>query len=554
MATNRFLKALFVVCSLFFILFSCEIIQPPPQDSGKQILSFRFTVADNDTLPADVDGAIDEENKTIDVRIPFGIKRDNLVPSIDISENATVLPASDQSIDFTNPIKYTVTAQDGSTEEYTVTVTNKEYPQAKIIEFKFLAADNPMLTSDVVGEIDAFRQTVLAVVPCGVSLTSLKPHIVVSEDATVAPLSGVARDFSSETTYTISAMFNVIVAPFKITVRPETEDRAVLREIFNANPGNLLGWDLKKPVDTWSGVKVENCKVVELILSDAKLTTIPPPIGLLKSLRLLQITYNDITSLPPEVGNLTEIKTLQLSYNKLTALTDEICNLPKLEALIAESNLLTGLPNDFSKLSDLYWFNVADNKITALPEGISEMIKLEGFNVNYNLLTTLPSQIGKLSNLESVVAAGNNLQSLPAGFGNLKKLKTLILARNNFTTLPAEIGNLSSLTELIVHLNQLASLPAEIGNLSNLNRLLAQSNKLTSLPPEIGNLTNLWEMNLEDNELSSLPKDIGELDMLVVLQLKDNSLTTLPIEIGDMTSLINLNVQNNALTSVPAGL
>ena len=82
-------------------------------DNEKSILSF---VID------DVEGEIDEFSKTVTVQMPQGTDVTELVPTIEVSEGATVSPASGEPQDFTNPVFYTVTAQNGTTAVYTVTV------------------------------------------------------------------------------------------------------------------------------------------------------------------------------------------------------------------------------------------------------------------------------------------------------------------------------------------------------------------------------------------------------------------------------------------------
>jgi len=53
----------------------------------------------------------------------------DLTPTITLSSGATVIPASGVSRDFTSPVPYTVTAEDGVTyQEWTVTVTQEEAP------------------------------------------------------------------------------------------------------------------------------------------------------------------------------------------------------------------------------------------------------------------------------------------------------------------------------------------------------------------------------------------------------------------------------------------
>jgi hypothetical protein len=65
----------------------------------------------------------------------------NLTPTITLSYGATVIPLSGVARDFTNPVPYTVTAEDGVTyQEWTVTVTQEEAPvtpadSGKIVKF-----------------------------------------------------------------------------------------------------------------------------------------------------------------------------------------------------------------------------------------------------------------------------------------------------------------------------------------------------------------------------------------------------------------------------------
>ena len=82
-------------------------------DNEKSILSF---VIDG------VEGEINEIAKTVSLTMPEGTDVTGLVPTIEVSEGATVSPASGEAQDFTNPVDYTVTALNGTTAVYMVTV------------------------------------------------------------------------------------------------------------------------------------------------------------------------------------------------------------------------------------------------------------------------------------------------------------------------------------------------------------------------------------------------------------------------------------------------
>jgi len=71
-------------------------------------------------------GTITEADHTIAVEVTSGTAVTALEPIITVSTGATVSPASGTATDFTNPVTYTVTAEDATTQAYTVTVTVAE--------------------------------------------------------------------------------------------------------------------------------------------------------------------------------------------------------------------------------------------------------------------------------------------------------------------------------------------------------------------------------------------------------------------------------------------
>ena len=83
--------------------------------SEKQITAFGF-----DEPPAA--GVINETTKTIAVDLPSGTNISMFTPVIEVSSKALVRPASGVTQNFIQPVIYTVTAEDGSKAQYTVTV------------------------------------------------------------------------------------------------------------------------------------------------------------------------------------------------------------------------------------------------------------------------------------------------------------------------------------------------------------------------------------------------------------------------------------------------
>ena len=68
-------------------------------------------------------GVINEAGHTIAVTVPHGTDVTSLKPEISVNDGAAVTPASGTAQNFTKSVAYTVTAENGGTQIYTVTVT-----------------------------------------------------------------------------------------------------------------------------------------------------------------------------------------------------------------------------------------------------------------------------------------------------------------------------------------------------------------------------------------------------------------------------------------------
>ena len=156
-------------------------------------------------------GAINEANHTIAVTVPFGTAVNALIPTVAISNAATVSPSSGVANDFTNPVTYTVKAENGSVQDYTVTVTPAPDPRSTS---KSITAFS--IGSDI-GVINETNHTIAVTVPFGTTVTALIPTVAISNAATVSPPSGVVNDFTNPVTYSVKAE-NGSVQDYTVTV------------------------------------------------------------------------------------------------------------------------------------------------------------------------------------------------------------------------------------------------------------------------------------------------------------------------------------------------
>jgi hypothetical protein len=94
-------------------------------------------------------GDIDEMNRTISISVPYGTNLGSLAPTITVSPAATVSPPSGAAQSFISPVTYTVTAENGDTAEYTVTVTARGRGEVTLI-YPADAAVNAFLNSPII--------------------------------------------------------------------------------------------------------------------------------------------------------------------------------------------------------------------------------------------------------------------------------------------------------------------------------------------------------------------------------------------------------------------
>ncbi|GBU27104.1 hypothetical protein R84B8_00627 [Treponema sp. R8-4-B8] len=159
-----------------------------PKSSAKAITAFTFA------SPA-ATGTIDETAKTIGVTVPYGTEINALTPTV-THTGASYSPTGAQ--DFTNSVTYTVTAEDGSTQNYAVTVTIASVSAKAITAFYFT---NPLAT----GTIDETEKTISVTVPFGTTVTALTPTVT-HIGASYIPTG--AQNFTVPVTYTVTAHDN----------------------------------------------------------------------------------------------------------------------------------------------------------------------------------------------------------------------------------------------------------------------------------------------------------------------------------------------------------
>lgn len=361
-----------------------------------------------------------------------------------------------------------------------------------------------------------------------------------------------------------------------VVVRVPTDNPGLVRdcEVLMSLEGALFGgttvnWGPGIPIADWVGVTVSGAplRVTGLTLHRLKLTgPLPPALGELTQLRLLDLSYNKLTGpLPPALGELTQLRVLNLSYNEFTGpLPPALGDLTQLQVLLIRGGTLTGtievrggmltggIPAELGQLANLRLLGLAGNQLTGgIPADLGQLTNLLALDLSENKLSgALPAELGQLTNLTGVTEL-----HVPDRYAALVDQLT--------TSLAGEIGEIDvllvarweqmiNLLGLSIHTNQLTGpIPPELGQLTQLVGLDLHNNQLTgAIPPELGQLTILKELDLAGNHLSgAIPAALSQLSHLTLLRLQENQLTgTIPAALSRLVSLRTLSLQDNQLT------
>ena len=241
--------------------------------SEKVITEFNF----NKFTPK-ISGIINETNHTVSVTVPFGTDLTNLWPVAVISKGALINLDINKPQDFTHPVTYTVSAEDGSVQNYVVTVTVDSDPNLtppvilsslKSITGFSLKGLNP----EVIGTINETDHTVSLSVPYGTDVTNIVPTITISDKASINPNNNIAQNFTSPVTYTVTAEDNsiqnyvvtVTVAPNPIPL-PDIIPPSILSYTLNGTAGDITVNPLENPISlsmtasekvNWTSIRIE---------------------------------------------------------------------------------------------------------------------------------------------------------------------------------------------------------------------------------------------------------------------------------------------------------
>ena len=187
-----------IMAAMMVVALGAGVITPGRAEaaaSDKAITLFNFSTPRSP-------GIINEAAKTITVYVPNGQAVTSLTPSITTTStksptSSRVSPASGTANNFTNPVTYTVTAADLSTQAYIVTVIISATTDKAIKQFW-------SYSYSAMGTINESNHTIAMTVPYGTTINDLQPYVAIA-GASCIPYSAQITDFASPVTYTVTA-------------------------------------------------------------------------------------------------------------------------------------------------------------------------------------------------------------------------------------------------------------------------------------------------------------------------------------------------------------
>jgi Leucine-rich repeat (LRR) protein len=187
-----------------------------------------------------------------------------------------------------------------------------------------------------------------------------------------------------------------------------------------------------------------------------------------KSLKILDVSYNQLTHLPKSIGSCATLTCLTADHNNLVDIPESLSSLVQLEDLSLFANKFSDFPFNERRfpqqtlLPSLRALDLSSNEMLSIDSGIQKLPSLTALNLSRNRLTsisalcfsTIRDQVTpSLAELEYLNLSHNHLQDIPSPLYQLPYLCHIRLNGN-----PLERLSLPALKpNLTIYLNTIQS-------------------------------------------------------------------------------------------------
>ncbi|HKL11612.1 MAG TPA: cadherin-like beta sandwich domain-containing protein, partial [Clostridia bacterium] len=236
--------------------FESALAQRVAYEDSKDILAFEFE-SFNPALEAGVEGTVDAQGASVSVIVPYGTDTENLIPTFTVSQDASAIPLSGHAGDFGEVVEYTVTAMNGSTKVFAVTVVQGDADSTADLSGLSVSAGEEQL--NISPEFDPAVTTYGAIVgydkdSVSITATPQSPLSEVAINGTIADGEAVAvEDLSlgdNEIEIVVTAQDGLSETVYNITVTRQSNSAAVIESfVFEADGNSALEEDVSGVID-----------------------------------------------------------------------------------------------------------------------------------------------------------------------------------------------------------------------------------------------------------------------------------------------------------------
>ncbi|OJJ15348.1 hypothetical protein BKI52_38695 [marine bacterium AO1-C] len=293
---------------------------------------------------------------------------------------------------------------------------------------------------------------------------------------------------------------------------------------------NLTELDLQKHDLTELVPAIGKMQQIEILrLSSNALQVLPQALQTCTSLHYVDINYNpalDWKQALQVLGMIPSLRTLEINDPRLESIPTTIGELTNLDALtFRDLPLVKRFPAQLGKLSQLKKLTIQDCKVIhELPEAIGQLQSLEAL-ILIDLIEfagKLPDTTRNLKQLHQLSIINTPVWELPKGIEELAQVEEVVLG-DYFQEFPQELCRMTSLKKLSLSKSSIKKLPAEIAQLQNLEDLdygEATSLNLIDAFAKVASLKNIKRLRLSRTDLRTLPEEITQLTAIEELDLR----------------------------------
>ena len=253
------------------------------------------------------------------------------------------------------------------------------------------------------------------------------------------------------------------------------------------------------------------------------------------------------------IGSVKTLKRLDLSYNNLQTYPRLLCDLPLLEQLNLEGNSLHELPSDIDRYQYLNEIILDFNQFKKIPKFLAKCKRLTRLHMANNQLTET-KHLEHFKRLKCLILNCNEISQFDDNFKLFDKLEVLDLSHNRVESISPNTvkSSLNNLKHLDLSYCKLQSIPCELFMLNHLEMLNLSNNQLIQLPRMPLNYyrtIQIFSIDLSSNQLFRCYEYL--LTIAQNINLSSNKIKTISSKIIEKYTLEDLETKNLILDSNP---